>query len=321
MSDTKERTDFDILGIDINSTQMVMFKAIMDAAGGPSKPVNHREIEARFEKIQGKKYSRAYIYRQLKQLEEEGYITTEQELGQARGYQIQESEIIKMLSRKKEDAASELQGKKEDLSQKLQILQNVNAESTAFLLYNQLMGLTPTSESIAIEGRENVRNTIIREFGRVSKPGDELRILAPLNLVGPGRLEQAGMAEMSLLGRALDGVKILALAMPSKDASFTAESVGMYLKEVGDSFSKLASTGNMQVNIGTEFIQTYRMVSLNREKMLLYLTHAAEGDKAVLIYRKDNPGLIDDAVDTFDRLFSSSTNVLDLIQKMIAGKE
>jgi len=33
MSDAKERTDFDRLGIDINSSQMVMLKAIMAAAG------------------------------------------------------------------------------------------------------------------------------------------------------------------------------------------------------------------------------------------------------------------------------------------------
>ncbi len=298
-----------------------MFKAIMAAAGGLSKPVTYREIDEQFEKIQGKKYSRAYIYRQLKQLEDEGYIVTEEELGQARGYQILESEIQKMLSRKKEEVTSELTRKKEVLAQKLLILQNVNAESTAFLLYNQLMGLTPTLESIAIEGRENVRNIVIREFGRVAKSGDEIRIIAPMTLLGPGRLEQAGMAEMSLLARAVDGVKILALGMPSKDTSFTADSIAGYLRVMGDSFSKLSATGNVQINVATEFVQTYRMVSLNREKMLLYLTHAADSDKAVLIYRKNNPGVIDDAVDTFDRIFATSLNIIDLVQQKIAGTE
>ena len=318
LSDAQEKTSFDRLGIDINSTQMQMLKAIMAAAGGPSKIVAYKEINEQFEKIQGKKYSRAYIYRQLKQLEEEGYITTEQELGQARGYQILESEITKMLIKKREEAALGVLEKKQELSQKLQILKAVNAESIAFLLFNQLMGLAPTSESIAIEGRENVRNTVIREFGRVAKPGDEIRIIAPMNLLGPGRLEQAGMAEMSLLLRAVDGVKILSLGMPSKDVSFTTDTIASFLGVMGDSFFKMVSTGNIQINLAKENIQTYRMVSLNREKMLLYLTHAVESDMAVLIYRKDNPGLIDDAVDTFDRIFTTSINILDLIKQEMA---
>jgi Fe2+ or Zn2+ uptake regulation protein len=318
MSETKEKTDFDRLGIDINSTQMAMLKAIMAAAGGPSKPVNYKEIDEQFEKIQGKKYSRAYIYRQLKQLEDEGYITIEQELGQARGYQILESEIIKMLIRKKEEASSELLKRKQDLTQKLQTLQNVNTESTSFLLYNQLMGLSPVTEDIAIEGIENVRNTVVREFGTAAKPGDEIRVIAPASLLGPGKLEQAGMAEMSLLARAKDGVKILTVMVPSEGTSSPTGLFKEFLKNVGSAFTNLAGSGNISLKVAKKHVKTYRMVSLNREKMLLYLTHTPESDMAVLVHRKDNPGLIDDAVDTFDRIARISINVVEIVRQMLS---
>jgi len=177
MADAPELTNFERLGIDVNSSQMIMLKAIMSAAGGTSIPVTYNEIDDHIEKIHGKKFSRAYIYRQLKQLEDEGYISSEQELGHARGYQILESEIIKMLTRKKEDASLQLVEKKKKLTQELALLQTVNAESAAFKLYNHLMGLAPTVDSIAIEGIENVRSTVIREFGNAATPGDEIRFL------------------------------------------------------------------------------------------------------------------------------------------------
>ncbi len=322
MSDAKERTDFDRLGIDINSSQMVMLKAIMAAAGGPSKLVTYKEIDEQLEKSNGKKFSRAYIYRQLKQLEGEGYISTEQELGQSRGYQILESEIIKMMTRKKAEASSELLEKKQKLSQKFHLLQNTNAESVAFLLFNQLMGLTTTSESLAIEGIENVRNTVVREFGNVAKPGDEIRVIAPASLVGPGRLEQAGMAEMSLLSRAQDGVKILTVMVPSEGSSSPVGLFTQYLQNIGKEFRNMSGSGNISLKVAKEHIKTYRMVSLNREKMLLYLTHTPESDMAVLVHRKDNPGLIDDAVDTFDRISSDAFDVVEIVrQKLSEEKE
>ena len=317
MSETKERTSFDRLGIDINSTQMLMLKAIMAAAGGPLKPVTYKETDEHFEKMQGKKYSRAYIYRQLKQLEDEGYITTAQEIGQPRGYQIVESEIIKMLTRKKEEASLGLKEKKEDLTKRLQLLRSVNTENVAFNLYNQLMGLELSSGSIVIEGIENVRNTVIREFGRAAKPKDEIRVLAPASILGPGRLEQAGMAEMSLMTRAAEGVKILGLMMPTKETPITTTIFAEYLGELEGPFIQIAATGNISLRISEETTHTYRMVSLNREKMLLYLTHAADSDMAALIYRKDNPGLIDDAVDTFDRIFKDSIDVIESVREQI----
>jgi hypothetical protein len=112
------------------------------------------------------------------------------------------------------------------------------------------------------------------------------------------------MTEMSLMARAFDGVKIIGLMIPTKGKeSETHELISNYIQNVKDSFIRLASTGNSSLRIAKENILTYRMVSLNSDKMLLYLTHAADSDMAALILRKDNPGLIDDAVTTFNRIY------------------
>ncbi|MHA2160001.1 MAG: hypothetical protein ACXABE_13955, partial [Candidatus Thorarchaeota archaeon] len=76
-------------------------------------------------------------------------------------------------------------------------------------------------------------------------------------------------------------------------------------------------TGNIQLRISREPINTYRILSLNEEKMLLYLTHAKESDMAALVHREDNPKLIDDAISTFDKLWETGIDVLDLVKKML----
>jgi hypothetical protein len=55
--------------------------------------------------------------------------------------------------------------------------------------------------------------------------------------------------------------------------------------------------------------------------MLLYLTHAKESDMAALVHRKDNPGLIDDAIRTFDELWETGIDVLDVVKQMLQKQE
>ena len=57
MPDSKERTSLDKLGIDVNSSRMMMLKAVMAAAGGTSRLVTYKDIADNLEEIQKKKYS------------------------------------------------------------------------------------------------------------------------------------------------------------------------------------------------------------------------------------------------------------------------
>ncbi|MGY5860621.1 MAG: hypothetical protein RTU63_14725 [Candidatus Thorarchaeota archaeon] len=320
MASRGELDDFSRLGIDVDSSQMMVLKAVMAAAGGPSIFVSYKEIAEHLQKLEKKKkpYTKAYVYRHLSEMNDEGYLVVDVQT--PRKYAISESGIIKSLKEKQKKALSNLQLERQEITTKLKRLKTVNSESIAFVLYNQLMGLESTGESIIIEGIENVRSTVIRDFGKVAKPGDEIRVIAPASLLDGG-LNQAGMAEMSLVNRAVDGVKVLGLLLPQGEHSFTTELIVNFMKNVGDEFMGLASSGNIVIKIAKEHIKTYRMVSLNREKMLLYLTYASDSDMAALIHRKDNPGLIDDAVDTFDEIASESIDIIDLVKQMLAKKQ
>jgi hypothetical protein len=301
VADTGDSSDFSRLGIDVDSSQMMVMKAVMVAAEGPSKFVTYKDIDESLQKLEKKKYSKAYVYRHLADMKDEGYLVVDP-VQTPRRYAISESGIVKSFEKKQKKAISECIAKKQEFAAKLNLLKSVSSESIAFVLYNQLMGLASTEGSIIIEGIENVRSTVIREFGESAKSGDTIRVMAPASILHKG-LEKSGMAEMSLITRAVDGVKIVGLLMPVEgNIAFTKELISNYVKHIADTFAKFSATGNISFKIATKNYQTYRMVSLNSDKMLLYLTHAAESDVAALIQRKDNPGLIDDAVKTFDKI-------------------
>ncbi len=305
MSKDEARGNLQQVGVDVDSSQMMVMKALMAAAGGPSKFVTYKEIAVYLEKLEKKKYTKAYIYRRLTDLENEGFIVVDT-IQHPKQFSISEAGIVKALEKKREKMLSRTQTKRKEVLAKQNLLTTTNPEDVAMALYNQLVGLDSIEGSVVIEGIENVRSTIIREFGEASKPGDVIRVMAPANILDGG-LEKVGMAEMSLMARARNGVKIIGLLMPAEGKqSFTKELIRSYIKNVGDAFTKLASTGNILLRIAKEDYKTYRMVSLNSDKMLLYLTHAAESDMAALIQRKDNSGLIDDAVMTFDRIYDEA---------------
>ncbi|MBE0527385.1 MAG: hypothetical protein IH631_10610, partial [Candidatus Thorarchaeota archaeon] len=95
LASSRESDDFSRLGIDVDSSQMMILKAVMAAAGGPSKFVTYKEIAEYLQKLEKKKYTRAYIYRHLSDMKDEGYLVIDPNpLQTPRRYAISESGII-----------------------------------------------------------------------------------------------------------------------------------------------------------------------------------------------------------------------------------
>lgn len=320
MSRDEDRSGFLYLGVNIDSSQMMVLRGLMAAAGGLSKFVTYKEIAENIEKLEEKKYTKAYIYRRLTDLENEGFIVVDT-IRHPKQFAISEAGIVKELEIKRKKMLSETQTKRQEVITKQNLFATTNPEEVAMTLYNQLVGLDSIEGSMVIEGIESVRTTLIREFGEAAKPGDEIRVIAPASVL-EGRYGKAGMTEMSLMARAMDGVKIIGLLMPVEGKqSITTELISNYIQNVGDAFVRLSSTGNILLKVAKENYKTYRMVSLNSDKMLLYLTHAVESDKAALIQRKDNPGLIDDAVKTFDTIFNEAIDIMDIVKQTLTANQ
>ena len=305
------------LGVDLNSSQMMVFKAIVTAAGALSKSVTYKEVADALKKGTNKEYSKAYIYRQLSNLEEDGFISVDA-VQHPQQYSISESTLFNALKRKSQHTLSQLLSKREDITKQLSLIETANPEEVAITVYNNLVGIAPISDSVIIEGVENVRSTVIREFADGAESGDYVRVLAPASTIADG-LGPGGMTELRIMQGALKGVKVHGMLTPHQHPEKSTELIAGFLKTLSGPFMEAVSTGNVSIKLAQEPVQTYRMVSLNSQKMLLYLTHAKESDVAVLVHRGNNAGLIDDAVSTFERLWENGIDVVEIVTKMISS--
>ena len=307
------------LGVDMDSSQMQVFRAILIAAGSTGKPVKYGEISTSLESIADKKYTKAYIYRRLNDLEESGYIIADT-IHTPRTYTITESGVSKAVEKKRKAKLSESLTKRQDLTTQLNHLKSTKSQELAIMLHSQLAGQSSIEGSVMIEGQEKVRSTIIREFAEGAKDGDLIRVLAHMFTIEDG-LGPSGVTELKLIETCFRGVKVRGLLTPSGQDGNDLNMMADHIVPIVDAFSQVAKTGNLEARFSREPINTYRIVSLNEDKMLLYLTHGSESNVAALIQRKDNPGLIDDAIKTFDKLFETGIDFVQILKQAALKKQ
>ncbi len=319
MSTKKFQSDLDALGVDITTNEMQVFRAVLLAAGGTGKPVQYGEIAQSFESMVKKKYTKAYIYRQLKNLEENGFIVADT-FQTPRAYMITEPSLAKALETRRNAKMAENLKKKQDLTTKLNRLREIKKQDLALLLHNQLVGIPYVEESFVIEGIENVRSTIIQEFAEGAQEGDVVRVLGHSSTLAEG-LGPGGVTELKLILSGFRGVKVYGLLTPYSQNGANVNLLASHLSPMIKVFEDAAATGNIKLRLTREPINTYRMLTLNDDKMLLYLTHAKESDAAALIHRRDNPGLIDDALRTFNELWESGIDVLEIVKQILSKQQ
>ncbi len=315
----KFSTNLARLGVDMDSSQMQVFRAILMSAGGTGKPVNYGEVVTGLESIADKKFTKAYIYRQLKFLEDIGFIIADT-IHTPRTYTITESNVEKALEARRKEKLSEILIKRQELTTKLNHLKSVKSQGLAIMLHNQLAGQSSIEGSVMIEGQENVRSTIIREFAEGAKEGGLIRVLAHMFTIADG-LGPSGVTELKLIETCFRGVKVRGLLTPSGQENSDLNLMADHIVPIVDAFAEVAKTGNLEAKFTREPINTYRMVSLNEDKMLLYLTHGSESNVAALIQRRDNPGLIDDAIKTFDKLFETGIDFVQILKQAALKKQ
>ena len=311
----KIQSYLDKLSVDMNSSHMQVFRAILMASGGTDSPVSYGEIARHLESVAEKKYTKAYIYRRLNELEEDGFIKIDT-IHTPRTYTTTETSVENALEAKRKEKYSSKLTRRQELTTELNRLKTVKSQELALMLHNQLAGSPSIEGSIMIEGIENVRSTIIREFADGAKEGDLVRVLSHASTMAEG-LGPGGVTELRLIQGGFRGVRVQGLLTPTGEDNLNLNLMASHLSTMVDVFEQAAKTGNIQIRISREPINTYRIVTLNEDKMLLYLTHAKESDVAALVHRKDNPGLIDDALRTFDELWEISVDILELLKQFL----
>ncbi|MHA2020979.1 MAG: hypothetical protein ACW96N_04640 [Candidatus Thorarchaeota archaeon] len=314
MSGKSSKDIFEGIGVDIGSRDMQVFKALVDVASRNPEGVTFSELFGHLNDM-GMKLSKVWIYKCLSRLEDDGFINTER-IGNPRRYVTSQAIIAGALEKKLKSRVHELKSDRERISDDLESIKGTTVADLTMMVYDTIVGSVPIDSSLVIEGVENVRSTLIKEFFQKAKPGDTLRVLAPTQVTDRGG-ETSGVTEMELLMKATEGIKLMSIMVPTEDASRDPGLIANYIGSLRDLLMEAIRSGNLMIRSPGAPVRTYRMVALNSDVMLLYLTHSPASDMAALVRREDNPGLLDDALRTFDKIWGEGIDMLEMISKLV----
>ncbi|MHA2205439.1 MAG: hypothetical protein ACXABC_06235 [Candidatus Thorarchaeota archaeon] len=308
MTSTDANYVLDQLGINISSRDFRVLKAIIQAQEPGKESATVDEIHAQIKK----KLSKAWLYKCLDNLETQGFISVDR-VRRPRVYFASSENILLGLEGARQDALRELQQEQKQIQQHEDILKQSNLHDMTVYVLELLTGKRPKGLSRVIEGVENVRRTIVEEMCSDPESGDLIRITDMSELLSI-RSKSAGFVEKELLSAVVRGLKIKALI--TMDLTSPEEGHSMlagFLKGVGGPLANAIASGNLQVRARPKKDLTYRMISRNNGKMILFLTNAPTPDTGALLYREAGNPLIDDAITTFDTLWDESQDITRML--------
>jgi Fe2+ or Zn2+ uptake regulation protein len=321
LSDRSEEDSFGKLGVDMTSRDMQVLKALAEVASRNPEGVTYADLSSHLTE-KGIKLSKVWIYKCLSRLEEDGFVITER-ISNPRQYLTSQRIIANALEQKRKAKVDGLKSDREKATADLESVKGTSVEDLTMMAYDTIVGSVPIDTSTVIEGVENVRSTLIREFFQKAKPGDVIRLLAPIQAIDRDN-ETSGVTELELLKKAAEGIRLLSILVPTEDESRDPKVISKYIGGLGEILREVMLTGNLEVRSPKTPLKTYRMVALNTNVMLLYLTHSPASDMAALVRREDNPGLVDDALNTFDKIWDVGVDIMEtvaMLAELSAGEE
>jgi hypothetical protein len=188
----------------------------------------------------------------------------------------------------------------------------------ANIIIGIMTGRKPKLTAGHIEGRDNVRIAMIRELCGNTSSRDVLRLTEGANLLDLSP-EKSGPVEKALLEAVQNGLTIKALLTAQMPRGQGPASLASFLSNAGNLVVQGILDGRLQIRATPQPTSTYRMLCLNKEKMILFMSKAPYPDSAALIYREDNPTMVDDAVATFDRLWENAFDISAILKQAIAS--
>ncbi|MDF1538554.1 MAG: hypothetical protein P1Q69_06595 [Candidatus Thorarchaeota archaeon] len=294
--------DVQILGIILNLQ--------MDTRIGHTVEEIHAEANTTIEK----RFSKAWIYKCLSNLENDGFIIVNR-IDTPNTYSADPESIGHALQTYIDRTKIKLADEIEETEQQIEYLENIVSDDISRYIIQELAGNDVERLTGLIEGLQNVRSIIVRGMCTGVGEGDILRINAKSNVLDLGGT--SSHVEQRILEAARDGLEVRALL---NQAPFGIRLTETILRSFAEGEKELMETGlasgKVQIRLADKEETGYTMVSLNRDKMVLFLAYSPRPDSVALITRKGNHILIDDAVNSFDALWDRAQDLSKTYSKM-----
>lgn len=308
----KETLDaLESIGIRMSATKMHILQSVLRVGLGSEHATFDRICQG-IKQSKGFKPRRAWVYRCLDELEEEGFIAVDK-LQRPRVYFATRMTILAGLGRARKNRVAALQDDVQAIAHEIRLLEDSGPTVMSAYVYEAATGSGEQRNTGVVRGVDNVRRLMRTEFLEYSSSGDTLRLTHRLdNLIGVK--DTMSLIDKQLLSVTLKGVDLHVLLIPSALAS-DMSSISENVMGQENLMMDAMKSNHFALKLYPQDIQTYRLLALNNDKLMMILTHAYRPDTVVLFNRDEHRVLVDNAIQTFDRLYNESIDA----GKMLLG--
>ncbi|MCK5238997.1 MAG: hypothetical protein KAR33_05580 [Candidatus Thorarchaeota archaeon] len=298
----------EVIGVSLMARDIQILGALLKLHVAQSEGHTVEDIRQKVNSEADKKFSKTWIYKCLSNLEAGGFIIVNR-IDTPNTYSAGLESIGTALQNHIDKGLVEIEVVEKEIEEDIQFLNLQNADTLAENLFESITGQDVEKTSRVVEGLQNVRNLIISELTEGVGEGDILRVNERGELIGLEGM-QSDAVESSILKAIENGLEVRAIfrEVPFGKGSEKG-TLKAYLQKEGTSLIKGVMSGKLKVRVIKDATLSYRMMSLNGEKMLLFLTDASLPDSVAFVTRDANPKLIDDAIDAFDKAWANSEDI------------
>ena len=307
---SKVAAALDLIGIHLDSSEMQVLRYLLKASRGPQR-VTFSTVYEQVKKAKARPPTRAWVYECLRKLETDGFISVDK-LPRPCSYIVSSETIANGLERV-------WKSRLDFLDSEIGILARTSAEDLAAFLYKSASGSEVQQNTNIARGVENVRRLIRSELldRKQWRAGDELKLIHRLdNLIGAEG--SSGPVDKEIVAAAMDGLNVRVVFIFSDIALDGLADVAAFMRDEGSQLAGLLMSGRLQMRLYPEDVATYRIVALNRSKLVMLLTNAFRPDTAVLLDQAEQPVVVEHAMQRFDTLWNQSMDVRELMASMFA---
>jgi sugar-specific transcriptional regulator TrmB len=308
MSNMKE--DLELLGLTLTSSDMQVLKALLNAQTSRYKYLTCDGINEYILKENEKEISNAWIYQCLNNLEERGFIQVDV-MSKPRRYMASQETVRSGLERALTEILADYNRESEALRVQIEKFKTMDIAKETSSFWNLLLDRTEQQEEIILETTEEVRSVIINEIIKKGKKGDIIRIIQSPTVL-KDISQSSGPVEKKLIDFVASEGEIRAVLLVS-DLEHEMKMLITFFRDMTEKFVKAIASTKLNLRYTMDKKHTYRFLALNDEKMVLILTDSVFPDKAVLLKKRDNPKLFDDAIDTFEMLYRDAEDFSTLL--------
>jgi len=262
--------------------------------------------------------SKQWIYQCLSKLEDSNFIQA------GRGFPQDPTEYISSiltlragLQKAQIQKSEKLDEEERKISEDIRQIDSLEPNRLAHRLIEILTEKPVGSKPIVVQGITSVRNLFETEILDNSNRGDILRLGGRFSFIELQQPRNASV-ELKIIEKSIEGVVVRGLIHINEDIIDEAleENIDFFLS-MGELIRDSINAGYLELKVIPFEKSTYQFVSLNSEKMLLFLTGTKQPDTVALFTRKNRPMLLDDAISSFDRLWAQATDLNEVLHDFL----